>query len=200
MLMAFASLIIALLLVVLLLPALKEITEKEINLVVSAISVAFITGLIAGSYPALYLSGFKPVLILKGKLNTSSGESWIRKGLVVFQFSISVILIVSVLVVYQQMKLIQTTNLGYSKDNIIRFSNDGNLPKNLSSFIAELKNIPGVVNVSDVDGDLLGNYSHAGGGIDWEGKDPNLHIEYYGNAADVDFFETMNLQMAEGSR
>ena len=204
MLMAFASLIIALLLVVLLLPALKEITEKEINLelnsnlVVSAISVAFITGLIAGSYPALYLSGFKPVLILKGKLNTSSGESWIRKGLVVFQFSISVILIVSVLVVYQQMKLIQTTNLGYNKDNIIRFSNDGNLPKNLSSFIAELKNIPGVVNASDVDGDLLGNYSHAGGGIDWEGKDPNLHIEYYGNAADVDFFETMNLQMAEG--
>jgi putative ABC transport system permease protein len=96
------------------------------------------------------------------------------------------------------MKLIQTTNLGYNKDNIIRFTNDGNLPGNLSIFVAELKNIPGVVNASDVDGDLLGNYSHAGGGIDWEGKDPNLHIEYYGNAADVGFFETMNLQVVEG--
>jgi len=79
MLMAFASLIIALLLVVLLLPAFKQITGKEINfqlsadLIVSAISIAFITGVVAGSYPALYLSGFKPVLILKGKFNTSSG-------------------------------------------------------------------------------------------------------------------------------
>ncbi|MEJ7679055.1 MAG: FtsX-like permease family protein [Segetibacter sp.] len=204
MLMAFTSLLFALLLVVLLLPAFKQITGKEISielsagLIVSILSITFITGLIAGSYPAFYLSRFKPVSILKGKFQATSGESWIRKGLVVFQFSISVILIVSVLVVYQQMKLIQTTNLGYNKDNIIRFSNDGNLPKNYSSFITELKNIPGVVNASDVDGDLVGNYSHAGGGIDWEGKHPDLHIEYYGNAADNDFFETMNLQMAEG--
>jgi len=100
--------------------------------------------------------------------------------------------------VYQQMKLIQTTNLGYNKDNVIRFTNDGNLPQNLSSFITELKNIPGVVNASDLTGDLMGHYSHEGGGIGWQGKDPNLHIEYYGNAADVGFFETMNLQMAEG--
>jgi hypothetical protein len=54
------------------------------------------------------------------------------------------------------------------------------------------------VNASDVEGDLMGNHSHAGGGIHWEGKDPDLHIEYYGNSADADFFETMNLQMAEG--
>jgi len=204
MLMAFTSLLIALLIVVLLFPPFKQVTGKEINLqlntslIISIISITFITGLIAGSYPALYLSGFKPVSILKGKLNTSSGESWIRKGLVVFQFTISVILIVSVLVVYKQMKLIQTTNLGYNKDNVIRFSNDGNLTNNLSAFITELKNIPGVINASDVDGDLTGHYSHAGGGISWEGKDPNLHIEYYGNAADDDYFETMSLQMSEG--
>ena len=202
--MAFTSLLIAILFVVLLLPAFKELTGKElslqlnVDLILSAVSITFITGLIAGSYPALYLSGFKPVSILKGKLPASFTESWIRKGLVVFQFSISVILIVSVLVVYQQMKLIQTTNLGYNKDNIIRFLNDGNLPKNLSPFIAELKNIPGVINASDVSGDLLGNYDHSGGGITWQGKDPNLNIEYYGNAADVGFFETMGLQMVDG--
>jgi len=204
MLISFAALIIALLVAALMLPAFREITGKEINLhftpaiTLSAIIITFITGLAAGSYPALYLSGFKPVSILKGKLNTSAGESWIRKGLVVFQFSISVILIVSVLVIYQQMKLIHTTNLGYNKDNIIRLNNDGNLQKNLSSFIADLKNLPGVVNASDVDGDLIGNYSHAGGGISWEGKDPNLNIEYYGDAADIDYFETVGLQMAEG--
>ena len=203
-LMALLSLIIALFFVVLLLPAFKEITGKDIsfsfnvNLIVSLIVITLVTGFIAGSYPAFYLSGFKPVSILKGKLKTTLGESLIRKGLVVFQFSISVILIVAVIIVYQQMKLIQTTNLGYNKDNIIRFSNDGSLPKNYSAFLAELKNIPGVVNASDVDGDLMGNYAHAGGGIDWSGKDPNLHIEYYGNAADDDYFETMNLQIAEG--
>jgi putative ABC transport system permease protein len=204
MLMAFFSLMIAVVMVVLLLPAFKEITGKEINihfntgLVLSIIGITCITGIIAGSYPALYLSRFKPVSILKGKLNTSMGESWIRRGLVVFQFSVSVILIVSVLVVYRQMKLIQTTNLGYNKDNVIRISNDGNLAKDPSSFIAEVKNIPGVINASDIDGNLMGTYSHSGGGINWEGKDPNLGIEYYGNSIGNDFFKTMGLQMAEG--
>lgn len=203
-LMALLSLIIALLLVVLLLPVFTNITGKEIhlsfnsNLLVTSIVITLVTGIIAGSYPAFYLSGFKPVSILKGKLKTTAGESLVRRGLVVFQFSISVILIVSVLVVYQQMKLIQNTNLGYSKDNIIRFSNDGDLPKSYTTFLVDLKRIPGVVNASGVSGDLMGNYDHAGGGIDWAGKDPNLHVEYYGNAAGVDFFETMNLQTAEG--
>lgn len=202
--MAFASLLVALLFVMLLLPAFKEITGKNIylefspGLVLSILAITLITGFIAGSYPAFYLSGFKPVSILKGKFSAASAESWIRKGLVVFQFSSSVILIVAVIVVYQQMKLIQTTNLGYNKDNLIRFSNDGNLPKNYTAFIADVKRVPGVVNASGVSGDLMGNHSHAGGGIDWSGKDPNRHIEYYGNAADVDFFETMSLQMAEG--
>jgi len=204
MLMTFASLIFAAIIAILLLPAFREITGKDMNLqfstsiVLSIVSIALITGLISGSYPAFYLSRFKPVSILKGKLQISSGESWIRKGLVDFQFAISVILIVSVVVVYQQMKFIQAVNLGYNKDNIIRFTNDDNLQGNLSTFITELKKIPGVVNASNVDGDLIGNYSHAGGGIEWKGKDPDLHIEYYGNSADAGFFETMNLQMAEG--
>jgi putative ABC transport system permease protein len=205
-LMAFASLLIALLLVELLLPAFREITGKNIslslnaNLVLPAVSITIITGLIAGSYPAFYLSGFKPVSVLKGKVITSSGESWIRKGLVVFQFTISVVLIVSVLVVYQQMKLIQTTNLGYNKDNVIAFSNDGDIKKNITPFLNEIKKLPGVVNATSQSGDFLGNTNHGGSGIDWQGKDPNLGIEYYGNDISDDFFETMDLHMAEGRR
>ncbi len=203
-LMAFASLIIALLLVELLLPAFREITGKDIslhfniNLIGAAISIALITGLIAGSYPAFYLSGFKPVSILKGKLITSSGESWIRKGLVVFQFTISVGLIVSVLVVYQQMKLIQTTNLGYNKDNILTFSNDGDIKNNLTPFFTEIKKLPGVINVTSESGDFFGRANHSGSGIDWEGKDPNLGIEYYGTKVSANFFETMNLPIVDG--
>ncbi|HTE10703.1 MAG TPA: ABC transporter permease [Chitinophagaceae bacterium] len=162
MIMAFAALLVALLFVQLLFPAFREITGKDLHLQLNAALIACIagitllTGLIAGSYPALYLSRFKPVLILKGKTNTSTGEAWVRKGLVVFQFSISVILIVSVLVVYQQMKLIQTTNLGYSKDNIIRFSNEGNLTRQQGAFLAAIKKIPGVLHASGMEGDLLG--------------------------------------------
>jgi predicted permease len=202
--MAFASLAIAFLLVELLLPAFREITGKDLrlqlnaNLVVSAVFITIITGLIAGSYPALYLSHFKPASILKGKLVTSSGESRIRKGLVVFQFTISVVLIVSVLVVYQQMKLIQTTNLGFNKSNVIRFSNDGNLKNNVTPFLAEIKKLPGVMNATTENGDFFGQASHGGSGIDWDGKDPNLGIEYYGNDVGDDFFETMDLHIVEG--
>ena len=202
--MSFLSIVIAIILASLLLPAFREITGKELSLnlnpgfVLSVLSIAIITGIIAGSYPALYLSGFKPVLVLKGKLNASAGESWIRKGLVVFQFAISVILIVSVIVVYQQMKLVQTKNLGYNKDNIIRFSSEGKLNDNPETFLAEVKNIPGVVNASGMEGDLLGHAGHGGGGINWDGKDPNLGIEYYGVSGDYDFMELLGMKMAEG--
>ena len=204
-LMAFASLLLSLFIVELLLPAFRTITGKEISLhltpdiMLSAVIITTLTGLVSGSYPALYLSHFKPTSVLKGKFSPSSGESWIRRGLVVFQFTISVILIVSVLIVYQQMKLIQTTNLGFNKSNVIRFPNDGNLKnKNISPFLAEVKKLPGVINATTESGDFFGQESHGGGGINWEGKDPNLGIEYYGNDVGDDFFETMNLQMAQG--
>jgi putative ABC transport system permease protein len=202
--MAFLSLALTFLFVQLLLPAFREITGKEISLhinsslILSAIGITLITGFVAGSYPALYLSSFRPAVVLKGKLNNSSGDSSIRKVLVVFQFSISVILIVSVMIVYKQMKLIQNKNLGYNKDNIIVFSNEGRLGKNLSPFFAELRKIPGVINVSDENGNFLGNTSHGGSGISWEGMDPGLGIEYYGNDIDYHFFETMGMQIAEG--
>jgi putative ABC transport system permease protein len=204
MLMSFLSIAIAIVLASLLLPAFKVITGKELSLnlnpgfILSVLSITIITGIISGSYPALYLSGFKPALVLKGKLNASVNESVIRKGLVVFQFVISVVLIIAVIVVYQQMKLVQTKNLGYNKDNIIRFSNEGKLNDNSETFLAEVKNIPGVVNASGMEGDLLGHAGHSGGGINWDGKDTNLGIEYYGVSGDYDFMELLGMKMAQG--
>ncbi len=203
-LMAFLALVIALFLVDFLLPAFRNITGKYLHLqlttslVLSAVAITFITGLIAGSYPAFYLSHFKPVSVLKGKLVNSSGESWIRRGLVVFQFAISVVLIVSVLVVYQEMKLIKTTDLGFNKENMLRFSNEGNIRKNTTAFLTEIKKLPGVMAVTTESGNFFGRASHSGGGISWEGKDPDLGIEYYGNNVGDDFFETMHITMAEG--
>src|SRR5690606_28129935 len=117
-LIAFLSLFVALLLVVLLLPQFNIITGKHLTLnlnlgfIAILLGIVLITGLVAGSYPALYLSGFSPVTVLKGKLNNFIGEAWARKGLVVFQFTLSIILIVCVWVVYRQVRFIQTQNLG----------------------------------------------------------------------------------------
>jgi ABC-type antimicrobial peptide transport system permease subunit len=203
-LMSFIAIIIAIILVSLFLPSFKIITGKDISLdfnpgfILTLTGIALISGVIAGSYPALYLSGFKPVAVLKGKLKTSAGESFIRKGLVIFQFTISVILIVSVLVVYRQMKLVQTTNLGYSKDNVIKFTAEGKLHNNEETFINEVKKIPGVMNASGMNGNFVGQAGHGGGGIDWEGKDRNLGIEYYGVSGDYNFMEILGLKMAEG--
>ena len=204
MMMAFLSLMIAGMMVIIFLPAFKEMTGKNLaiqfnaSLVFSFLSITLITGIVAGSYPALYLSGFRPALVLKGKLISSSGESWVRKGLVVFQFSISVILIISVMVVYKQMDLVRTKNLGYNKDNIIHFASEGSLQKDQSVFLSEIKKIPGVINASGMEGDMVGNAGHSGGGISWEGKDPNLGIEYYGIGVDYNLMETLSLSMKEG--
>jgi len=204
MLMSFLSLVIAIILVSLMLPAFKEITGKDLSLdfnipfIISVLSIAIITGIIAGSYPAFYLSGFKPILVLKGKLSSSASESFIRKGLVVFQFAISVVLIIAVIVVFQQMKLIQTKNLGYNKDHIIHFSNEGKLHDNMEVFLTEAKKINGVVNASAMSGDLLGHPNHSGGGINWNGKNPNLNIEYFGVSGDYNYMEILGMKMAEG--
>ena len=106
--------------VVLFLPFLNEIIGKQLvftfgkELIFSIVGILLFTGLVAGSYPALYLSGFKPVEVLKGKLRGSVTEFWVRKGLVQFQFVISVTLIVSVLVVYKQIEFVQSKIWGHT--------------------------------------------------------------------------------------
>ncbi|RIV43875.1 ABC transporter permease [Flagellimonas pelagia] len=201
MIMSFLSLGVASILVALLLPAFRQITGKPLSIqmdftiVLSMIAITLMTGIVAGSYPALYLSKFKPAMVLKGKLNTSGGETWMRKGLIVFQFTISAILILAVLVVYQQMDLVQTKDLGYNRDNIIHFTNEGNIAEHEDTFIKEAKAIPNVINVTNMEGDLLGNLS-GGGRISWPGK--TEQIQFSGSYADFDFVETMGLQMQQG--
>ena len=204
MVMSFLSLLIAAGIITLLLPAFNQVTGKQIapgfniNLILSVTGITLFTGLVAGSYPALYLSRFNAVTVLKGKLKTSVSELLVRKGLVVFQFTLSAVFIIAVLVVYRQMNLVQNINLGYNKDNIIRFASEGNLRKNAKAFFTEVKKIPGVVNIASMEGDFLGNPGHSGGGISWEGKDPALGIEYYGIGVSYDCMEMFGLKMKEG--
>jgi putative ABC transport system permease protein len=202
MLMTFLSLITAVAIVGLVLPQFNLITGKELTLrpdaglVLSLIGIALFTSLIAGSYPSLYLSGFNPVTVLKGKLNSSVGEVWARKGLVTFQFTLSIILIVSVLVVYKQVDFVQRHNLGYDKDNVIYFDVEGRVKGNHETFLSEIKKIPGIQNATSSTHDMTGHNWSAG--IGWEGKGPDENVQAQIMAVNADFLETLGMEMKEG--
>ncbi len=204
MLMAFLSLIFAIALVLLLLPEFNSITGRQVALHLSAafvlpvLAITFLTGFMAGIYPAFYLSGFKPVAILKGTLRTSWGEGWIRKGLVIFQYTLSIVFMVSVLVIYKQMKLVQTIHLGYNKDNVISFNKEGQLIKHFQPFIAEIKKIPGVAGVASLDGDLAGHSSGSTENLDWEGRPPGKKIYFMALDVDYDLMDMLKMKMAAG--
>ncbi|HNP19068.1 MAG TPA: permease prefix domain 2-containing transporter [Fulvivirga sp.] len=197
------SLLVAFGMVWTVLPQFNEITGKFLslqfntNLVVGTLSLAIVTGLLAGSYPALYLSGFKPIHILKGKLNASFGDVWIRKGLVIFQFSLSIIMIVCVLVVYQQIEYIQSKNLGYDKENILSIPMEGQAVENTEAFMAELKNVPGVINASCTSHTMVKNGSYTTG-VSWPGKNPDVEIRFEQAAVYYGLIETLGIQVLQG--
>ena len=187
----------------LLLPQFNELTGKDIqlnfdlSLVFTLIGITLFTGIVSGSYPALYLSKFKPLAILKGKFSASFSELIARKGLVVFQFTISVVLIVAVLVVYQQIQFIQSTNPGYNKANVVRFNSEGKLLGNEETFAASLRNIPGVLNASFTTHNMVGrNFGTAG--LSWSGNTADQNVYFEGFSGGYNFVETMDMKMADG--
>jgi len=151
--MVFLSLIIAIIIVGLVLPGFNNIANKELTIsslfspliLPILIAIPFIVGLLAGSYPAFYLSSFKPIEILKGKLNLGSKSGGLRSALVVFQFAISIILIVGTIVIYKQLNYIQTKNLGYNKEQVLVVNGISALNDNVTPFKNEVLQMPGVV-------------------------------------------------------
>jgi ABC-type antimicrobial peptide transport system permease subunit len=201
--MTVISLGVAYLLVFLLLPQFNAITGKELslelstNLLLATTIITLFTGLIAGSYPALYLSGFKPVSILKGKLTTSTGELWTRKGLVVFQFVISIILLVSVWVVYKQIEYVQDKNLGYDRHHVIKFPIEGAVADRLEPFINQLTEVPGVENASATTHSIVKSGASTTG-VTWQGKNPDSNILFEQARAYYGLIETLGIEMKEG--
>jgi putative ABC transport system permease protein len=197
------SLVIALILVELLLPQFNDITGKQLSLnfskgiILPFLGITIITGLISGSYPAFYLSGFMPISILKGKFNSPGGELWLRKGLVVFQFSLSIIFIVAVLVVNKQIDFIQTKNLGYDRNNIIYFDKEGKVAQNQDTFLKELKMVPGVINASSINTNFMESFGSTIG-LQWEGKDPKEVVRFETVNVDYDLLKTLGIDVKEG--
>jgi ABC-type antimicrobial peptide transport system permease subunit len=198
------AIIFSLLIVMLVLPAFNQLTDKQIQLPfsdstfwLSIAALLFVTGFIAGSYPALYLSSFKPVRVLKGSMKFSSSALWFRKGLVVFQFVLSIILIIGTIVVSKQVNYIQTTNLGYDRENLLYIPLEGDLLTKYELFKNESLQTPGIKNVSRIT-DNPTQIENGTGGVQWIGKDPNLDIDFAQTAVGYDFTKTMHLQLAQG--
>jgi putative ABC transport system permease protein len=200
-LMTCFAFVVAIVIVIVLLPQFNVLTGKHLllrfdtNLILSVIGILVFTGVVAGSYPAFYLSGFRPVAILKNKLKSSVGERFVRQGLVVFQFMLSIILIVAVLVCNRQIAYIQTSNLGYSRENVVFIPIQGDIQNHLGSFLAELKKSPGIRNASSMSGNIAEGDNME---IFWAGKDPNVHISFEYRKINYDFIETLGMSMKEG--
>ena len=202
---AFISMLIASILVTWLLPAFNTLTEKNITwpfaragFWMNLVLIALATGILSGSYPALFLSSFNPVRVLKGVLSIGKGNLTLRKGLVVSQFVLSIVLIIGTLVVTRQVHFIESKNLGYSRENLIYVSQEGAMGPQYELFKEEALKMPGIRSVSRISYQEPSNMTNATWGIDWEGKDPNLRPTFADAGVGYDFAKTMNIKVLAG--
>lgn len=151
----------------------------------------------AGIYPAVYLSKFKPVEVMKSNIKGSFGELLARKGLVVFQFAISLLLIIGISVISKQMSYIQNQNLGYNQSQLLQINASGVNPNQLDSFLAELRKSPGVENASSLSHPLVG-LSSSTIGLSWEGKNPDEQVKFENVSINMGLIETMGFEMMDG--
>jgi len=203
-LLTFIAVVVALLLVTVLLPTFNSVTQKQIDYPFASLSFWFwlvlitaITGLVSGSYPALFLSAFNPTKVLKGSVKMSSGANWFRKGLVVFQFILSVVLIIGTIVVSKQVNFIQTRNLGYDRENLIYIPLEGDLTAKYELFKDMALKGQGVQMVTRITNTPT-NFGSSTIGVNWDGKDPNSKVMFTQVSVGYDFTPTLKLKMASG--
>ncbi len=202
-LLAFIALIFALALVELLLPAFNNLVDKNLelniikgNLFLFLVGITAITGIISGSYPALLLSSFKPINIIKG--DKLSGSVLFRKVLVVVQFALSVILIFCTIIVSQQIGFIRNKNLGFNKENIVYLPLNNSYYDTYDSFKEELLKNPNVLSVSATS-NYVGVSPKWSTTIDkWEGNAGEQEMIVPLISCDKDFLKTFSLELLAG--
>jgi ABC-type antimicrobial peptide transport system permease subunit len=202
--MSFFALAIALLTSMLLLPAFNDITGKQITFPVNdfpfwatVVLLTILTGLIAGSYPSVVLSSFQPIRVLKGQLKFGKSAGLFRKGLVVFQFAMSITLIIGTIVVSKQINYISTTNLGYNKENLIYVTLEGDLNTKYELFKQRAMEMPGIAALSRMTQNLT-DMQNGTGGVQWEGKDPNVTVMFTQATVGYDFLKTTGIKLIGG--
>ncbi len=202
---AFIALIFAVVIVTILLPSFGKLAAKELSWNVAGIgtilfgllAITIFTGMVAGSYPALFLSAFQPVKVLRGGLKSGASSTAFRKILVVVQFSLSILLIIGTVVVYKQLNYMKDRRLGWDKEHLLYVVLRGDIKKSYEALKKELRNDPRILGVS-ASTHLPSDISSNSGGADWEGKDPEQQILIGISSVDFDYIETLKLEMVEG--
>ena len=201
---SFLSLVIAVTIVWLLLPAFNTLADKNLsfdllngNLLLMLIGIALLTGILSGIYPALFLSGFNPINILKGKLKIGGGNLLFRNGLVITQFGVSIILLVGTAVVYQQLNFIKNKNLGFDKSNLLYMNMAGDLWNKQQVLVADLQQNPYTQDfsiISDLPTELVTGTID----VQWEGKDPKSQVVIPSMDVDENFINVFDMKMLAG--
>ncbi len=204
-LISLLSFVLSLLLVQLLLPFFNEVSGKEISnwwanpiFWVLGIAFALITGILAGSYPALYLSSFRPIKVLKGNIQTGRRATIPRKVMVTLQFTVSIVLIIGTLVVYNQIQFAKNRPLGYDPSNLLSSwiaSNEIN--KHYDTFRNELLQTGEVEEVAKSENFITRTYT-TNSGFDWTGKDPSMHEEFVTMRVSHEFGKTIGWEIIQG--
>lgn len=204
MIIALHGLLFAILIVFLILPTFNTLTEKHLSLdftnplfLLILLGLTCITGLVSGSYPALFMSSLRPVVVLKGALKFKPSATFFRKGLVVFQFGLSIMLIIGMMVVYRQIQYIQNKNLGFTRENLLYMPLEGDLRKTFAAFNQELSSMPGIKSVSCAEADPL-QVGSSTQGVRWSGKDTTRTVLFSQNAVSYNYLATMGIKLKDG--
>jgi ABC-type antimicrobial peptide transport system permease subunit len=203
-LIASLAFVFAILLVLLILPSFNTVADKRIELpwldatfwLLGAFFTLF-TGLIAGCYPALFLSSFQPVKTLKGTFRAGRYASLPRKALVVLQFTISTTLVIGTIVVYKQIHHGQSRPIGYSKDGLVSAGVTEEVHIHFDAVRTELVNAGAILEMAE-SGSPTTSVWNSNGGFDWEGKDPGLAVDFPNNAVSHDYGKTVRWKIKEG--
>jgi len=196
--------VLSLLLVVLLLPFFNELAGKKMsfpwqNSSFWLMSVGFmlVTGLLAGSYPALYLSSFQPLKVLKGTFKAGRLASVPRQVLVVMQFTVSVMLVIGTLIVYQQIRYAKNRPVGYNRSGLINLSMQEEIAGHFDAVQTELLGTGAIVSMAATYSPLTGVWN-TNGGFEWEGKDPDLAVDFPNNGVSYDYGKTIQWEISAG--
>jgi len=203
-LISFLALLLALAVVYLFLPVFNNLADKQLTinfldakLGLSLIGIAVLTGLVSGSYPALFLSGFNPVKVLKGNMKSMGGNLTFRNTLVVMQFVVSILLLVGTVTIYNQLKFIQNRNPGFEKANLLYMPMNADMWNKQQALKTELKRNPLTANFAVVN-DLPINLIAGTLNVQWDGKDPKSQTVIPSMDINEDFLSVFKMKILKG--
>ena len=169
----------------------------HLSLLLGCFGLAFVTGLLSGSYPALLLSSFQPVRVLKGAFRSAGSSAVFRKTMVIVQFSLSIFLIIGTIVVSRQLAFMRNKDLGFNRERVLYLNLFGELKGKYPMIRERLLRNPGVLNVT-ASLALPTDIQNSPGSPTWEGKDPGNKMEIKADFVDFDYVETFGVPLVEG--